>query len=346
MSDETLTELLGRFGFSDKEIDTYLTLLEHGEAKASEIADDAGVSKRYVYSVSEELEKRGLVEQNSHVVPATIRARPPAAVTEQLKGSLDAMQDGLEERYQEPKPTTAQIDVVKSKPTVIKRIQSFVDDATQEITLSIPSNYFDAITEQLRAAVDRGVVVMLIVTNTEGPGQLSQFASVGRSAEMMLPIVLTVDHERGVFAPPRLLLDADSDLQGIIYVQEQLSPVISAAFFGNYWPVAAQTYVTEPDPLPATFGHFRHAVLQATLHLREETPLRARVIGTATADGATVDLYGKVADIKQSLVEPATSEFPIQQMLLLDTDDGPVSVGGLGAFVEDVEAETVELEPL
>jgi len=53
MDDSTLSDLLHRFGFSDKEVDTYLTLLAHGEAKASTIAEAAGVSKRYVYSVSE-----------------------------------------------------------------------------------------------------------------------------------------------------------------------------------------------------------------------------------------------------------------------------------------------------
>ena len=48
MDDATLRAHLRRFGLSEKEVDTYLTLLEHGEATASTIADVAGVSKRYV----------------------------------------------------------------------------------------------------------------------------------------------------------------------------------------------------------------------------------------------------------------------------------------------------------
>jgi len=72
MDDSTLRDLLGRFGFSAKEIDTYLTLLEHGEAKASTIAEAAGVSKRYVYSVSETLEARGFVDVDDHVVPTVL----------------------------------------------------------------------------------------------------------------------------------------------------------------------------------------------------------------------------------------------------------------------------------
>jgi len=33
MDDRTLNDLLRRFGLSDKEVDTYLSLLAHGEAK-------------------------------------------------------------------------------------------------------------------------------------------------------------------------------------------------------------------------------------------------------------------------------------------------------------------------
>ena len=35
MSTDSLSDLLERMGFSDKEIDMYLALLEHGEAKAA-----------------------------------------------------------------------------------------------------------------------------------------------------------------------------------------------------------------------------------------------------------------------------------------------------------------------
>jgi len=76
MEDSSLIDRLERLGLSEKEIDTYLSILEHGEAKASTIADDAGVSKRYVYSVSEKLEDRGFVEVNDHAVPTLIRANP------------------------------------------------------------------------------------------------------------------------------------------------------------------------------------------------------------------------------------------------------------------------------
>jgi len=94
MDDRTLNDLLRRFGLSDKEVDTYLSLLAHGEAKASTVADAAGVSKRYVYSVSESLAERGFVEVNDHVVPTTIRANPPDEVINRLRSDVDAIRPG------------------------------------------------------------------------------------------------------------------------------------------------------------------------------------------------------------------------------------------------------------
>jgi predicted DNA-binding transcriptional regulator len=84
MDDSTLRAHLRRFGLSKKEVDTYLTLLEYGEATASTIANVAGVSKRYVYSVSETLEDRGFVTVADHAVPTTIRALPPKKVGQGL----------------------------------------------------------------------------------------------------------------------------------------------------------------------------------------------------------------------------------------------------------------------
>ena len=45
------------------------------------------------------------------------------------------------------------------------------------------------------------------------------------------------------------------------------------------------------------------------------------------------------------MVEPTNNEFPVENSLVVETDDGEVTVGGQGAFVEDVEADLVRIEP-
>ncbi len=346
MDESTLTDLLGRFGLSEKEVATYLTVLEHGEAKASTIADDAGVSKRYVYSISESLAERGFVEVNDHVVPTTIRANPPEEVIERLRGDVESIHPGLTERYSRAERRTEQFEVVKSRVTVLKRIRSLVDDADHELVFSIPAAYLPEIRDALADAVDRGVLVLLIVSDAdiESAPDVEGVASVVRAWSAGMPTMLTVDSAVGVVAPPELIRRADSDRQAIVFAQEQLAPVIVGSFLGNYWLAADEVATDAPEPLPAEYPNFRNAVLQATLHLRADAELRATVSGRFTDDGEDVELVGTVVDVRQGMIEPTNNEFPVQHSLVVETEEGTVTVGGPGAFVEDVVADLVRLE--
>ncbi|VTT87408.1 Transcriptional regulator, TrmB family [Halorubrum sp. DM2] len=348
MDDRTLTDLLRRFGLSDKEVDTYLSLLEHGEAKASTVADAAGVSKRYVYSVSESLEERGFVEVNDHVVPTTIRANPPEEVIERLRSDVDAMRPGLAERYSRVERQAEQFEVIKSRVTVLKRVRSLLEDADSEVTLSLTAGQVPEVSEALADAVDRGVLVLLVVSDADLDADdptLSGVANVVRTWGEAMPTLLTVDSAAGVVAPPELLRRSTTDRQAIAFAQEQLAPVIVGSFLGNYWPAATEARVADSAPLPAEYTNFRHTVLQATLRLRAGDPPRVTIAGRRTDDDEPVDIVGRVVETRQGMVEPTNNEFPVEHSLVVETDDGEVTVGGQGAFVEDVEADLVRIEP-
>ena len=349
MDDRTLNNLLRRFGLSDKEVDTYLSLLAHGEAKASVVADAAGVSKRYVYSVSESLAERGFVEVNDHVVPTTIRANPPDEVINRLRSDVDAIRPGLEERFSRVERQTEQFEVIKSRVTVIKRIRSLLDGANEEVTLSITAKQLPEIRDALVGAVDRGVLVLLVVSDvgadpdSEAPG-LDGVASVVRTWSEAMPTLLTVDSEAGVVAPPELLRRSTTDRQAIVFAQEQLAPVIVGSFLGNYWPAATEVSTVEPAALPIEYTNFRHTVLQAPLQLRAGVTPRVTVGGRWTDSDEAAEVTGRVVEAKQGMVEPTNNEFPVQHSLVVETDDETVTVGGQGAFVEDIEADLVRIE--
>ncbi|MUW15804.1 TrmB family transcriptional regulator [Halorubrum sp. CBA1125] len=356
MDDRTLIDRLRRFGLSEKEIDTYLCLLEHGEATASTVSDAADVSKRYVYSVSESLAERGFVEVNDHVVPTTIRATPPAEVVERLRADVDALRPELEERFARVERSAEQFEVVKARATVLKRIRSLLADAESEAALSVPARYLSEVRGALADAVDRGILVLLVVAGVDpnppdnGPSDpddapdLDGVATVARTWREAMPTILAVDAATGVVAPPELVGRTDTDRQAIVFAQAQIAPVIVGSFLGNYWPPASEAWVADPAPLPAEYANFRHAVLTVTLHRRAGTTLRVTVGGRRTDDDADVELTGRVADVRQGLVEPTTNEFPVQHTLVVDTGSGTTSVGGHGAFVEDVEADLVRIE--
>lgn len=345
MDDSTLRDLLGRFGFSAKEIDTYLTLLEHGEAKASTIAEAAGVSKRYVYSVSETLEARGFVDVDDHVVPTVIRAKDPAEVVTQLTDDVQSMQPALEARFSRTEPAIEQFEVIKSKVTVEKRLRTLIDEAEAELTISVPKAMLEVIRPALERAIDRGVLVLLIVSGTtEPPEHADSITSVTRIWRELMPTLVTVDRRLGLVAPAEMLVRSNTGRQAIVFAQEQLGPVIVGSFFGNYWPVAEEVSIAEPEELPATYTDFRRAVFQSTLWLWSDSALRAEVTGRDTKTDEPVTVEGRVVEVVQGLVSPTNNMFPVENSLTIETDDGDaVAIGGQGAFVEDIEAESITL---
>jgi sugar-specific transcriptional regulator TrmB len=348
MDDSTLRERLAALGLSEKEVATYLSVLESGGAKASEIASDTGVSKRYVYSLAEQLEARGMVEVDDHATPTRVRPRPPEEVIDSLAAQLEEMETALESRYAEEDEPETQFDVIKARATVLGRLADSIDQATNEITLTLPRRYLEEVQESLAAAVERGVLVLLVVTDApEGeitPADVEGLASVVRTTPQPTPIMLTVDQSFGLVSPLDVVSRADSDQQAIAFVQPRLVPVIVGSFLGNYWQMAQELVVAEPLALPGTFTNFRQAVHQATCWLREETPVEMHAAVTpVNAEDDRETLSGIVVETRQGLVRPETNSYPIQHSLLVDTGEGTVTVGGPGSFLEDYETSEVEL---
>ncbi len=356
MDDATLADQLRQLGLSEKEVDTYLTILEHGEAKASTVAEDAGVSKRYVYSVSEKLDDRGFVDVIDHVVPTTIRANPPDEVVAALTSDLESLEPELTTRYGNVSEQEREFEVIKTRTTILKRIRGLLERAEEEVTLSIPATLLEEFEDELRATVDRGVLVILLVTGDDAipESRFEGAASVVRRWGENAPMIVTADRHLGLFAPNEMLIRSNAGAQGIALSQAQLVPIIVGSFFGNYWPMAEQVYVTDPAPLPQTYSDFRHAVLQSTLHLEagDEVAISAEVRPVRTDDYATV--VGQLVGVRQSLLQPTRDTFAVENALIVELDGGPesdageeiVTLGGEGAFVEDYETRSVTLEPL
>ena len=350
MDESEIASRLRQFGFSEKEIDTYFTILGHGEAKAATIAENAGVSKRYVYSISETLEERGFVNVNDHIVPTMIRANPPDEVIAQLTGELKAIQPGLESRFNRTAQPTQQFEVVKSRVTVLKRIRQLLSGASEEVTLSVPASLLSEFEDTLWTTIERGVLVLLLVSG-ERPApdlsdQVADTASAVRVWGEFAPMLLTVDRRQGLVAPNEMLVKSNTGKQAIVVDQEQLAPIFVGSFLGNYWPMGEEVYVTDPASLPQTYEVFRHAVLQAELHNRYDQPLVAQVKARPVdSEDSYQDIEGQIVEIRQNIIQPVTSSLPVENAIFIETEDDNerISIGGTGAFIEDYEAREITL---
>jgi len=351
VEDATLRQQLKSFGLSDKEVDTYVSLLGHGEAKASVIAESAGVSKRYVYNVLGTFEERGLVEVNDLETPTTVRAVEPSRVIDQFTDRLSSLEDRLEAEYDPEPRVERRYEVLKSTSTVRKRIQTLLRQAENEVTLSVPASLVPEIAGDLEATLNRGVLTVVLVTEDESwSGDVAAFDGLGsvvRYWEEMGPTFATVDRREGLFSPQDVVTGAETDQQAISFTEDQLSPVVVGSFLGNYWPVAEQVYVHEPTELPVTYDRFRHAVFDATLHERRGRDLLAEV---SVRPARSVEEYrtvqGRIVAVNQGLVEPTNNSIPIEHSFVIDDGEERFTVAGPGAFMEDYEATSVTIDAM
>lgn len=350
MDDSTLRDHLEEFGLSEKEVDTYFACLERGEAKTSTIAEDSGVSQRYVYNIVENLADRGLVRVHDHVVPTKIEAVSPESAVESLVDQLKTIETGLAERFNKQETETATFELIKSRQTAIKRIRSVLHEAEEEAFVAIPSDVLSDIESALTAARDRGTMVLLLVGNVDEPDngeaatRYAGLASVVRQWQRDIPFAVTVDAEAGIVGEAALITARHGDERGVALTQQQIVGSVFGSFFANYWPRGTEVFCAECDDLPRTFHLHRPAVLQAELHDRAGSPVVATVEGTRLDSGEAVTVSGEVVGVRQGMVEPFSNSFIVENGFVIDTGSDELSVGGHGAFVEDVQADEVTLE--
>jgi sugar-specific transcriptional regulator TrmB len=341
--DDALADRLRVFGLSDTEVDTYLALLEVGEAPTSTVSEMAGVTRRAVYDIADRLDARGLVRVNDHASPTTIRALPPDEALDNLSEHLESIRPALKARYNETEPQAPEIQVVKSRETALKRLRTAISGAEHEVLVAIPERVYPEIAPELRDAVDRGLLVFLLLGDTssfDGDGrQFEDAASVVRYWKESLPFLYTVDDRSAMIGDADLLSGPhSSDDEAVTVSTPQLSGSILGMYFGAYWPASTEAYVTDRDALPKTYDWFRQAILHAILHDVAGVALHADV---ETEAGESFS--GPVTDVRQAFVDPTTNGFTLENSILVETDAGTVSVGGRGSFIEDCRAASVTL---
>ena len=340
--DTTLKERLANFGLSDKEIESYLALLSRGEATASTIAEDADVSQQAVAKIVERLEDRGLAQVNSHASPTTIRAIPPATAMAKLTDEIESITPLLEERFNESQPEAPEVQMIKSRETVLKRAKKAISQADKEVILAIPEYAYSEVESELRAAVDRETLVLLLVAETSpaqaNGGRFAGSADIVHCWEEEVPFLYTVDDRTALIGGADVVSGSHTDGDAVEVSRSRLTGTVLGTYLGTFWPASTEIFVTDPYPLPRTFDWFRQAVLHATLHKKEGTDLWVDI---ETGDGE--ELSGRVSEIRQGLVEPATNEFSLQTSLFIETREGMISIGGPTPFLEDYEGKRITL---
>lgn len=348
--DEEFGEWMRRFGFTEKEIETYEAILEHGPATASEIARETDVSKRHVYNIAEELERREFVVINDFVNPTRVEPAEPDRIYRTLREEAERMYQTLELRYQQQDGRREGVNVLKSRTAVIRRIRTMISSAENRIAISLPSEIVTTLEDDLRDTVDDGVTVLLLLFgghhgNDEVPDvSLTGLADVVRYRDTEAPVLVAEDRKAGLASRRGAMTQPQSQVNAIFFGKSYLERVVYSALMNTDWVLADEIHTRPPDELPHTYTHIRQAVINAALHERAGHSLRAEVEVRGDSDSERTErLSGDVVGLKQRLVEPTSDPKPGQCSLDLWDGNERRRVGGIDAHIEDYRAYSITL---
>jgi len=335
----TMEQVGERFDLGEYEIDAYLAVLEHGQLTASEIADYTEIPQPRVYDTVRSLSDRGLVELRESR-PMTVIAVDPEEAFSDVQESLLEMVSQLESRYTAPARETEAVSLVKSRSTILRYFEEVIDEAGYELTLSLTPDLLERFAANLAAAREDGVGIELLVTparDAPAPEEFdySKVCRVARTRRgITTPVMAVADGEFSIYATQDALRD-DQDRYGVIFNRSALGFLVSGFFGTVLWTTCDETVYEVDDGagFPRRYASIRRCVKD--LYGRDGD-FYATIEGRDVGDGSPRIVEGRVTDI----VYDETGEVA---GLRVDAPEGEVTVGGLVAALEDVEAHEIRI---
>jgi sugar-specific transcriptional regulator TrmB len=341
MSDDlqtTLERVGEQFTLGEYEIEAYLAVLEHGELTASGIAETTDVPQPRVYDTVRSLADRGLVELRESR-PMKVVAVDPTEAFGDIEESLAELVATLESRYTAPARDTEAVSLVKSRATVLRHLEEVIADAEYELLLSLTPDLLRRYREELAARVEAGVSVELLVTPAERmpDPEAFDYGAVATEARarrgITTPVLAVADGAYSVYTTQDALRE-DRDRYGVIFNRSALGFLVSGFFGTVLWTTAREIAAVHGSPaFPRTYASIRRAVKD--LH-EADGDLHARVEGRVVETGTPTVVEGPVTDVEYDPSEEVAA-------FTVGTDEGPVTVGGRVAALEDVEAHEIEV---
>jgi len=343
-----LIEVLRDAGLSPYQADAYVTTLEFGTAPVTDIAEVSGVPDPRIYDVLRDLDDEGYIElyeqESLHA-----RAYSFEEVTDDLEARASrfrAAAEEIERRWEQPAMQETSVSVVGQFETVIRNAAKWIRAADDKVQVSLGADQYDRLRPALSDAAAAGVDVYLSVRADEEFFETVDVAAVcteARDRRIPSPFVAVVDRARTCFAPH----EGSTNEYGVLVDDWTHTYVFHWFFLTTQWGVWEPFYVADDD-VPTDYVDIRYCVRDVAPLLEEGATVRVRVSGIDLESDAERTIEGRVTDLLLS--KTATEAVPRhitsyggQVGMAVETDDGPVAVGGWGAMVEEMEAHCVSV---
>ena len=108
---------LQNFGFSEKETDVYIGLLELGKGTVTEISRKAGINRTTGYDILNSLTTKGVISVSGKEPKQEYAAEPPESITNYLKKQAEKLTDDIK-KSEEIVPDLTLLHAFKNRPKI------------------------------------------------------------------------------------------------------------------------------------------------------------------------------------------------------------------------------------
>ena len=336
MSGDELSELLKKLGFTSYEAKAYITLVLAGPLTATELASKSEIPQPRVYDVVQSLIEKGLILV-SEGRPRKFQAiAPEVALTnyvnrrrrleEETLRAILAQLSSASASLEEPGVWTS-TGLSSAQNLIRESLNSARDELLFSGYMSIVEDFFEKVSEK-----EISTCIVLYDAIEEVPEQLKVYDEV-RVKPTKAPIMLLPDFRHAL-----IIVDWESKRPISYLVTDENLIKIFAVYYLNYIRSGSKLILSRFGELSRrSYVHLSRALEHVRALQRSGRRVMVHVWGRRTSDGTPVELRGEVVG------EFENSYRSIGYLRVRLPDGREVTVGGIGAYLEDVEARRIEI---
>ncbi|WP_161952098.1 TrmB family transcriptional regulator [Thermoplasma sp. Kam2015] len=323
---------LSKFGLSPYEIRIYEVLVLKGPMSSTEVVKLTGIPQPRVYDLFNSLIKKGFIEE-SMGKKKIYKAIPVSQVLKREKDWLDSyslnLQRYVENKKMYPDRYSTFLSLVEGYDGIIQKMQSMINEAENEIIISLSSHKFYDLKEYLQRASSRGVTVAVLVFTDEDvqfEGQAIVRTIHGKPTEMVISdrrsCIISVEAEKG------------NSEYALYFEEDNFIHVMSYYFNQSLWSVSRivkNFYIARE----IKFCNIWLTCDAIDFMFSRGIKLDAEVEGFYHDDRRT---------IKGEIIKTERIPF-VRNTFYIKSGDKTYSVGGKTATLEDIKMINVKLHP-